>query len=317
MPRTVADRDRRRHSGFEWLGWAGLISGRGLFRFRSWSNPEWIPDELPNLDGVLWGDAPWIEQERSTVVDKVPTAALADWDIRIRCHVGGIWKGVRGGVPWQLVDSAGRRTKVVDQWGRDFSVPLPSTVNRLGDPGGTSGDLQWFGIDPTALLMWECSSLRPTPFGWRAHAVHVHDLSKPWLFEGSLAGGGLPIVAGVPRPEEFARGHIDHALWITLDEYAPEVTGFAAKTDGETPGHPLRAGEHLVLPADWEPEPGVDLTDDERTLIDAMSDPNRGLIVNDKTGDGTGNIRLPMDPRVLIDLEFMLTDFDVHTEETR
>lgn len=319
MPRTVFEADGYRHQGLVWNfpRWPWLYA-------RSWENPQWRPEPLPNIEPYLWSNAPWVEHDRShTSIDHARTEALFDVDVRIGCEVGGMWQNVRTGTPYQLASQSS--TTTVIEWGEHgylatHQIPLPSPVHLIGDPTGFHTDRQWHGIDPENRVLWELSSVRRTGGVWYAHAVHRIRLDKPWTaIPGALSGGGTPIVAGLPRPEEFARGRIDHAMWLVLNNYSPErIVGCARKTDGTMPGHPLYAGDRLVLAEDWAPPPGVTLTRDESTVVAALKDHNRGVIVNDKTGGKGGGIRLPMDPRIHLDLEFRLSDFDVMTpdEET-
>lgn len=319
MVRTTAEVDGHRHAGLVWQfpRWPWLYA-------RSWERPLWKPSALPDITRYLWSDAPWIAHDRSHVpVDAERTAALAEWDIPIGARVGHLWDGVRSGFPYQILPNGTPTAVVYDENWHRFDVPLPERVVRLGDPSGSSGDLQWFGITADGSELWELSSLRRSLFlrgddgtpAWHAHAVVRFDLTRPWHDNPTgLAGGGSPILAGIPRPEEFARGYIDHAVWLAVRRYNPDrIVGFARKTDGDLPGHPLYAGDRLTLHPDWEPPPGHVLTADEWTLIDALRDPDRGAVVNDKTGPTVkgGGFALPMDPGVFIDVGFRLTDFEV------
>lgn len=315
-PTDVADRDR--HVGFTWRGW---WDARGRLQWpwvaKSWQT--WRPDPVPNLDGVLWSDAPWFEPVSGHSIDLEATAQLAAWDGPVRTSVGGVSTGnVHGGSPWQDITYVARTTQVIDLYGRSHQVPLPEVVRRFGDPTGTQNDLQWVGIDFAKRLMWECSALRPGLIGsaWWAYSVKCWDLDAAWDAEpGGITATNLPLVAGIARPEEFARGHIDHALWFVADRYSDrEVRWPARATDGLYPDHPLVAGMRLCLRPDWQPTRA--LTADERTLVGAMrADTGRGLIVSDRTHPDHGStIRHAMDPRVRIgDLGLRLSDFLILT----
>ncbi len=328
LPTDVAE--RKDHVGVRWRGWTGP-NGKPQLPWEVLSWQTWLPDEVPSLDDVLWVDAPWLDPIDGLGVNATATTALKAWEGPVRTRVGGVsaqnsWSGT----PWADVSHVEVPTVVFDQHGRKHLVPLPDfhrnegIVRRFGDPTATQGDLQWVGFDlrdPDHPYMWECGALRPGPdFGtWFARVVVRWDLSRPWdTTPAGVTASRLPLVAGIPRPDEFARGYIDHAIWFSAACYSTrEILWPARGTDGLCSAHPLVAGTRLVLHPDWRPS--FILTRDEETLVAAMkrgapgSNTGRGLIVGDRTDPKQGSaIRSCMDPRVrLRDLGLRLTDFIV------
>lgn len=316
MPVTTFDADHAKHTGFRWRGW--WDARRRLqwpWEARTWQT--WTPPECPNIDGLLWTDAPWHEPVGGMSVDVDATAEWhAHWDAPVRTDVGGVsYQNVHGGTPWQ--DVTGYELCIVWETGeaqgadlmpwtwKKHLVPLPPVVRRYDDPTGTQ-DVQWIGFDRERQLMWECGAMRPRigagPNEWVARIVVAWDLTQPWeTTRRGVTASNLPLVAGIPRPEEYERGYIDHALWFVADRYsAREIRWPARGTDGTFYDSPLVAGMRLALRPDWTSQRA--LTADERTLVNAMRhDTGHGLIVTDRTHPDHGStIRDAMDPRVRI-----------------
>lgn len=323
LPTDVAE--RAAHVGVKPRPWRDA-RGRLQVPWEVLSWRTWEPDECPNLDGVLWDRGPWFDPVGDRSIDTKATALLREWDGPVRTAVGEVSaQNVHGGTPWADVSHVEVPTVVIDLQGKRHLVPLPDfhrgegIVRRFGDPTGTQNDLQWVGFDlsdPAHPIMWECGALRPSlnpnQREWFARVVVSWDLSKPWeTTKTGITASRTPLVAGIPRPEEFARGYIDHALWLSAACYSNrEVRWPARGTDGLCPAHPLVAGSRAVLRPDWQAKRA--LTADERTLVNALrADTGRGVIVSDRTDPTRGsNLRSCMDPRVTIgDLGIYLSDF--------
>lgn len=293
---------------------------------------DWTPDELPDLTDVpMWPEASWNRSVVDAPVDLARANALAThphaqcW---IKAHTG-MGEGRFSGVPYQRVDDVTRRTKVwerrkgfLDMLFNPAKVPLPDVVARVGDPAG-GGDQQWIGVSTRE--MFELGSCTPQPFDlphpWACGRVHKWSLSKPWdrqKVKGSTAGA-IPLLPLLARPEEFAAGRIMHAQHLVVPNYAPSAEGIvppANGSDGTWKGHPLRAGERLVLTdAAHARLVGKASTRDDVTFLAALR--VYGCIVDDKTGnDGQngralqGNIRTAMDPRIHLSVtDLRLGDF--------
>jgi hypothetical protein len=313
MPVTTFDADHARHTGLRWRGWWDS-KGRlqQPWEARTWAT--WRPDECPDVEDLLWADAPWHEPVSHFGIDTEATAEWhALWDAPVRTTVGGMSAGnVWGGTPWQ--DVTGQPLCTVWETGeakgadlmpwtwKKFLVPLPKVVRRYDDPTGRQ-DNQWIGFDRDRQLMWECGAMRPRvgagPNEWVARTVVAWDLTRPWdATPKGVTASNLPLVAGIARPQEYARCHIDHAMWFVADRYsAREVRWPARGTDGTFWDCPLVAGMRLVLRHDWMP--AKPLTAQQRTFVNAAK--QYGFIVSDRTHPDHGSkVRDCMDPRVVI-----------------
>ncbi len=250
------------------------VDARYQFDWTKWPVPV-----MPDLPLEPWGAVSgcfWQEQITQAPVDVFRTNALPQYDLPMTAHAGDVpWQGSSYGMPFQIIDSGIRTTKVWDQsrpikwnWFTPtfplVNVPLPDVVRREGDPGGSS-DLHWTGYDPVRRVLWEGITLRKSAlnrlqtFGttdWVASyngggpAFSRWDTSKPWNAPGQPLGvvaANIPKMPLLARWEEIQRGRINHALFGVLPNYSPERTGPARGGDGSWVGHPVRAGERLRL----------------------------------------------------------------------
>jgi len=254
------------------------------------------PDVHPDR---WWPTAAWHRKVEGRAVDIDRTAELVRFDARIRS---------RGGVPLQTV--ARRNTAVLRM--KPFpaltTLPLPPRV-WISD----NGDAQWFGVDEATGRYWEASSVGPVPFmrWWRADAIRLYDLTKPWEDQvRSLTGAGVPLWPMTPTPQRLATGSVATALHLVMGGYSSDApVGIARKTDGETANHPVRAGEHLRLTnAALERFTGAPMTMPQSAVVWALR--RYGCIVTDKTDPVAGhNLRLPAGAE--LDLPLRLTDLEV------
>jgi hypothetical protein len=324
VPTDVAE--RAAHVGVKPRAWRDA-RGRLQVPWEALSWRTWEPDECPNLDGVLWDRGPWFDPVGDRSIDVDATRLLREWDGPVRTAVGEVSaQNMHGGTPWADVSHVDRTWPVLDDRGVTHQVPLPNyrtgegIVRRFGDPTGTQNDLQWVGFDlsdPARPVMWECGALRPDLrypdfTRWRARLVVRWDLTQTWeTTKTGITASRLPLVPGIPRAEEFARGYIDHAIWFSAACYSTrEILWPARGTDGLCSAHPLVAGSRAVLRPDWQAKRA--LTPDERTLVNALrADTGKGVIVSDRTDPTRGsNLRSCMDPRVTLgDLGIYLSDF--------
>ncbi len=294
LPTEVADRSKH----------VGVASWWPL-RFKTWKT--WEPDPCPNVESLLWKDAPWLKPiDDTALVDETATRAWhTGWDSPVRTEVGEVsYMNVHGGTPWQ--DITNGRPGVINEVGPNlppwmwekFSVKMPKVIRRYDDPTG-SQDTQWIGFDFDKKEMWEVGAMRPTFFGewvWAAYSVSVWDLTKPWTeTKNGVTATNLPMVPMIPRYEEFLAGEIKHALQFSADKYNRKVVWPARGADGDHPDSPLCPGHRLALRQDWKPS--RTLTQQEQILVTALK--KYGAFVSDKTNPDHGStIRKPMDPRI-------------------
>jgi hypothetical protein len=260
---------------------------------------QWDPTpKVPPLSFSRWAQfsPPWFDLVAGRDVDTVRTARLPEVDDVVRLS------------PTTPLQNAARGNTTVIGF-TDYKVhrvPLPGVVWIL-----KNGDDQWFG--QSATHYWEASALGPTLLGWwRADSVRVWDVTKPWWETMSVSGGGVPIWAMTPTPDELARGAggVRHSLALTLStNYSPEKVSGWMKSDGTDPTHPLRSGECLRLTdVAHQRRLAEAQTPDDFAVIHALR--FHGCRVNDKGSRVAGhNLRMPAGANVTVRLR--LTDFEV------
>ncbi|TAN41331.1 MAG: hypothetical protein EPN22_15565 [Nitrospirae bacterium] len=181
--------------------------------------------------------------------DFIPFSSKSPWNTSIPANVSvdqnsarmienlkkkaGILKGnmVHWSVPLFVIDSAAspkvdvkssssNMNPLVDpeNKGSARNIPIPDGV--WPDP---KGDGHMLLVDPVEKKSWDFAKARRNPDGsWIASRVDIWDLTgsgyreKPftgnyWWTYGAR-GSGMPLIAGLIRPEEIERGEIRHAL---------------------------------------------------------------------------------------------------------
>jgi hypothetical protein len=98
--------------------------------------------------------------------------------------------------------------------------PIPRGVKIEGGRNA-DGDRHALIVDRDACRLYELFALRPQAGGgWRAGSGAIWDLRSNRLRRAgwtSADAAGLPILPGLARYEEVARGRIDHALRFTVE----------------------------------------------------------------------------------------------------
>jgi hypothetical protein len=132
---------------------------------------------------------------------------------------------------------------------------LPDTTLAQFQREGT-GDRHLILVDPVNGKLHEFWQARLTPSGWQASQASTFDLHsnamrrKGWT---SADAAGLPIFPAVVRYDEVARGHVDHALRVTVRRsrraYVYPARHFASRFDDPTLP---RMGERLRLRQDFD-----------------------------------------------------------------
>lgn len=253
---------------------------------------------VPAIAHTRWAQwsPPWFDLVAMVDIDADRTGRLGEVDDVVRC------------APTLPLQNTARGSTTVVSFS-EFGVhrvPLPNVVWLL-----KNGDDQWFGQSSTHY--WEVSALGPTFFGWwRAGSVRVWDLTQPWWETRSVSGGGVPIWAMTPTPDELAKGAggVRHSLALSVaGNYSPEKVPGTFKSDGTDPNHPLRSGECLRLTEQAHQRRLAEAqTPDDYAVVHALR--FFGCRVNDKTSKVAGhNLRMPAGARVTLGLR--LTDFEV------
>jgi hypothetical protein len=181
---------------------------------------------LPQAPGcpIFPPTSPWNQR-----VDRLPVAPDSD---RIVASIGlddtmhadfgsGLWDGGPIGIPITVVGGGQPKVRVSFQYADESDrgpYPIPRQV---AIEGGRSadGDRHALIVDRDRCRLYELFALYPKPGGgWRAGSGAIWDLRSNRLRPAgwtSADAAGLPILPGLARYEEVARGRIDHALRFT------------------------------------------------------------------------------------------------------
>lgn len=175
--------------------------------------------------------------------------------------------GGRYGIPINVVGRATPRTRVrfdyADESDR-VAYPIPARPRIEG-----GGDRHILMLDRDACRLYELFAAQRTARGWSAGSGAVFDLRSNALRPAgwtSADAAGLPILPGLARHDEVARGVIDHALRFTASRtrraYVYPARHFAASSgDPGLPPMGLRVRLKRSVPlAGYGPQARVVLT---------------------------------------------------------
>jgi hypothetical protein len=168
--------------------------------------------------------SPWNQR-----VDKLPVAADTDrlvasigLDDHMHADFGsGLWEGGPIGIPITVVRGTQAKTRVsFDYADESDKGPYPISANVAIEGGRASdGDRHALIVDRDHCRLYELFALYPTGGGrWKAGSGAIWDLRSNRLRPAgwtSADAAGLPILPGLARYEEAARGRIEHALRFT------------------------------------------------------------------------------------------------------
>ena len=158
----------------------------------------------------------------------------------------GLWEGGPIGIPITVVGRAQPKTRVAFEYAPESDkgpYPIPKTVAIEGGRR-SDGDRHALIVDRDSCRLYELFALYPTASGgWRAGSGAIFDLRSNRLRPAgwtSADAAGLPILPGLARYEDVARGRIDHALRFTVRStrraYVWPARHFASdKTDPSLP----------------------------------------------------------------------------------
>jgi hypothetical protein len=169
--------------------------------------------------------SPWNQR-----VDRLPVAASSDAIIRsigtddtLHADFGsGLWEGGPIGIPITVAGRSQRRARVAFEYADESDrgpYPIPRNVKIEGGRR-SDGDRHALIVDRHGCLLYELFALYPTSGGgWRAGSGAIWNLRSNRLRPSgwtSADAAGLPILPGLARYDEVARGRIDHALRFTV-----------------------------------------------------------------------------------------------------
>jgi hypothetical protein len=136
----------------------------------------------------------------------------------------GLWEGGPIGIPLTVVRGSQAKSRVAFQYAPESDkgpYPIPENVAIEGGRNAT-GDRHALIVDRDSCKLYELFALYPTATGgWRAGSGAIFDLRSNKLRPAgwtSADAAGLPILPGLARYEDVAKGRIDHALRFTVEE---------------------------------------------------------------------------------------------------
>jgi hypothetical protein len=159
-------------------------------------------------------------------VDKLPrhrrSAAIVSAigaNLNVHADFGsGLWDGGPIGIPVTVVDSSQPTFAVTFHYDEESDpgpYPIPSNVKIEGGPDA-DGDRHAILVERDSCTLYELFDLHPA---WEAGSGAIWNLRsnrlrpRGWT---SADAAGLPILPGLARYDEVARGVIDHALRFTV-----------------------------------------------------------------------------------------------------
>jgi hypothetical protein len=129
----------------------------------------------------------------------------------------GRYAGHRIGIPFDVVSRTTRRSRVRFDYAAESDrvrYPIPRHVHVEG-----GSDRHALLVDRSACRLYELYALRRTARGWHAGSGATWNLRSTHLRPRgwtSADAAGLPILPLLARRDEVRRGHIDHALRVTV-----------------------------------------------------------------------------------------------------
>lgn len=245
----------------------------------AWAGQGLAGTSLPADFAIFAPDSPW----NTPIADSAKPHAASQAMIGELAKRAGRLKGdmTQWTVPLFVVDadlSPKRRVRSpkealhpsVDPDGRGVAKDIPLPDGIWPDP---QQDGHMLLIDPGLRRAWDLARAEQLPDGsWMATRLAVWDLDgsgydppfsgKRWWMRGAR-GSGMPLAAGLIRPEEILAGEIRHALSFaapttrrsTVEGGPREVCSpVASRTDGKHTG-----GEYLPEGVRIQLDPGLDL----------------------------------------------------------
>jgi hypothetical protein len=136
---------------------------------------------------------------------------------------GSVLDGAPFGIPYILVDKNQPKIPIHFTLYDDESDagPYPIPLNAPIEGGNPNkGDRHVLAVDKDANMLYELYVAQPQAAAWNAGCGAKFDLTSNALREDgwtSADAAGLPILPGLVRYDEIARGVIDHAIRMTVE----------------------------------------------------------------------------------------------------
>ncbi|HSR27964.1 MAG TPA: hypothetical protein VLR51_05865, partial [Actinomycetes bacterium] len=198
----------------------------------------------------------------------------------------GTWEGGPIGIPYTVVGAGQPRVPVRFGYAGESDpgpYPIPPDAPVEGGPGA-DGDRHVLVVQAGTCRLYELFDAHREGGGWRAGSGAVWDLRANRLRPAgwtSADAAGLPILAGLVRYEEVARGRVDHAIRVTVDRSQAAYLWPARHQAGQAGSSLPPMGLRLRLKA------GVDIGGfpaQARVILQAMR--THGLVVADNGSSG-------------------------------
>jgi hypothetical protein len=197
---------------------------------------------------VLPGGNPWNQPVDRLPVAKGSAGLVASIGLSAPVHPdfgSGLYDGAPIGIPYAVVSGHTRRVPVTFQYASESDghrYPLPPGVPIEGGRAST-GDRHVIVVDRDSCLDYELFSAYPHDGGrrWTAGSGAIFNLRSNHLRPAgwtSADAAGLPILPGLARYDEVARGSINHALRFTAPCTAPAYV-YPARHFAASCGHGL------------------------------------------------------------------------------
>jgi len=164
----------------------------------------------------------------NTRVDALPVASnsaalVASIGAASRFHAdfgSGTYEGAPIGIPYVVVGRGQRKSTVAFEYADESDKgPYPIPANPPIEGGSDSdGDRHILIVDRDACRLYELFSVRRQNGGWSAGSGAIFNLRSNRLRPAgwtSADAAGLPILPGLARYSDVAKGSIDHALRFT------------------------------------------------------------------------------------------------------
>jgi hypothetical protein len=225
-------------------------------------------------------------------VDALPVASNSDAIIRsIGADEGlhpdfgsGLWEGGPIGIPITVVGPGVKKARVSFEYAEESDrgpYPLPRNIRIEGGPTA-GGDRHAIVVDRSTCTLYELYALYASP--WRAGSGAIWSLRSNRLRPAgwtSADAAGLPILPGLARYDEVARGVIDHALRFSVSRtrraYVYPARHYASSlTDPDLPPMGLRVRLRAGFPTKGFPPQA-------RVVLEALK--RYGMMVADNGSD--------------------------------
>jgi hypothetical protein len=164
---------------------------------------------------------PWNRRVDTLPVAKDSATLIASIGLDDHLHPdfgSGTWDGAPIGIPYNVVSAGQPKVRVsFDYADESDRGPYPIPAHPKVEGGS---DRHLLVVDRDACRLYELFAARRTASGWHAGSGAIWSLRSNALRPAgwtSADAAGLPILPGLARYDEVARGHVDHALRFTVE----------------------------------------------------------------------------------------------------